>query len=233
MVDRYVSLVDDLDSPDRVGGRTPSGMFTRGDSPRHDEVVIPLNDDVVGSGGGKVLPFNRAPRQPESLTKAEISGFIAGFRSLLEQIINFREASEEISLVDENAAEIVLADSDIRIGVRLNHDGGRECWEVWARSEHGSINTRSDVSPDINVRLQFLNLSLSVVPARISSPEVRLAVLTHNYASKEITKSHVQLGDELTVNNLRTSEALVSMRAVYGYILRALPLDIALKQLVG
>lgn len=232
MADKSLCLTDDVDLVARPGVHTPSGMFTMDGTPYDDETILHQCEAVEGIGVGKVIPFQRPLKQSEALIKAEVYSSIAGFRRLLKQVIDFHDASEEIFPLDEGAAEIILADSDIRIGIRLHRDGGNEHWEVWVKSPNGSI----DVSPDVHVRLQFLSLSLSVLPPQTKvNSSMRLDVLAHSYKSREITQTSVQIdaGQAVTINDFGVSDTLALMRSVYGYILRALPLEIAFKQLVG
>jgi hypothetical protein len=228
MPDRHLSFADDVADIDDGNGRKPSGIFTVDGSPHHDddELLEPTNDHISTGAEGKVIPFNRDPRQPDAFIRGEI----VGLRRLLEQVINFRGVSEAILPLDPNAAEIVLADADIRIGVRLHHDGADDHWEVWARSKEGSINA----FPDKSVRLQFLSLSLSVMSSKEhGSSALGLGAIAHRYQRGEINKAYVQLDDNQTAHNFRIAEAVSAMRTVYGYVLRALPFDVAFQQLVG
>jgi hypothetical protein len=224
MPDRHVSFADDR--ADGGGACTTSGFFTVEGARHHGEIVTPVHDEVSDGAEGKVIPFNRGQRQPDSFIKVEI----AALRRLLEQVINFRGISTSITPVDQNAAEIALDDSDIRIGVRLHQDGADDHWEVWVRSEHGSLN----VFPDKTIRLQFLSLSLSVMSAHTNgSASLRLGSIAHSCPRGEINQAHVQLEDSQITHNLRIPEAVSAMRTVYGYILRSLPFDTAFQQLVG
>ncbi len=224
MPDRHLSFADDR--ADGGGACTTSGFFTVDGARHHGEIVTPVHDKVRDGAEGRVIPINRGQRQPDSFIKVEI----AGLRRLLEQVINFRGVSEAILPLDPNAAEIVLADADIRIGVRLHHDGADDHWEVWARSKEGSINA----FPDRSVRLQFLSLSLSVMSSNEHGRSaLGLGVIAHRYQCREINQAHVLLEDSQMTHNFRTADAVSAMRTVYGYVLRALPFDVAFQQLVG
>lgn len=227
MPDRHLFFADYVADIDDGNGRKPSGIFKVDGSRHHDdELLKPINDHISTGAEGKVIPFNRGQRQPDAFIRGEI----VGLRRLLEQVINFRGVSEAILPLDPNAAEIVLADADIRIGVRLHHDGADNHWEVWARSKDGSIN----VFPDKDVRLQFLSLSLSVMSSNEHGRSaLGLGVIAHRYQCGEINQAHVLLEDSQMTHNFRTADAVSAMRTVYGYILRALPFDVAFQQLVG